>query len=86
MDIVLTSLSSRLNPSQLKGGGLSVFTTMDLEIQRVAERALSEELSQIERQKNIKSGTLEGAVVVIRPDDGEVLAVVGSRKILHRKF
>ncbi len=60
--------------------GLTVFTTLDPSVQRVAEKALGAGLASIEKARNIEPGTLEGAVVVVRIDNGEVLAAVGGRK------
>ncbi len=78
-DMVLRQLSDRVNARALTEAGLSVFTTMDVEVQRAAQSALTSELDAIERRRGIPAGTLEGAIVVLRPDDGEVLAVAGGR-------
>lgn len=66
--------------------GLTVFTTLDPSVQRVAEKALAAGLSSIESTRNIEPGTLEGAVVVVRIDNGEVLAAVGGRKAGYEGF
>ena len=79
VDVVLRQLSNKISARGLTEGDFSVFTTMDIEVQRAAENALSSELAAIERRHGIQSGTLEGAIVVLRPDDGEILAVVGGR-------
>ncbi len=79
VDVVLKQLSDRLDATDLKSSALSVFTTMDLEVQRAAEVALSEELTNIEARMNLPADSLEGAIVVLRPDTGEVVALVGSR-------
>ncbi len=78
-DVVLRQLSDKISAEGLNEGDFSVFTTMDIEVQRAAEKSLAAELAAIEKRRGIPAGTLEGAVVVIRPDDGEVLAVVGGR-------
>jgi penicillin-binding protein 1A len=52
-------------------GGLRVETTIDLEMQALAEKAVGEVLDQ--------PGDPEAAVVAIRPQTGEVLAMVGGR-------
>ena len=79
VDVVLDRLSEKVNSSDLTRGDFSVFTTMDIEVQRAAERALSTELSAIEKSHGIPDGTLQGGIVVVRPDDGELLAVAGGR-------
>jgi membrane peptidoglycan carboxypeptidase len=55
-------------------GGLEVTTTLDYEIQKLAEKAVRDELSRL--------GSLHvqnGAVVVPTPTTGEILAMVGSK-------
>ncbi len=79
IDVVFRQLSDRLDATELKSSALSVFTTMDIEVQRAAELALLEELAEIESAKRLSSGSLEGGIIVLRPDTGEILAVVGSR-------
>jgi len=66
--------------------GLTVFTTLDPSVQRVAEKALAAGLASIEQGRDIEAGTLEGAVVVVRVDNGEVLAAVGGRKAGYEGF
>jgi membrane carboxypeptidase/penicillin-binding protein len=55
-------------------GGLSVTTTLDYEIQKLAEKTVREEV------ENLKKLHVEnGAAVVLNPQNGEILAMVGSR-------
>lgn len=85
-DVVLRQLSGKISTRGLREGDFSVFTTMDIEVQRAAENALISELDAIERRHGIKAGTLQGAIVVLRPDDGEVLAVAGGRNAYAGTF
>ncbi|MCZ6856592.1 MAG: PBP1A family penicillin-binding protein [Gemmatimonadetes bacterium] len=62
--------------------GLSVFTTMDMELQRAAEQAVRSGLERLESDHpNLKSGDapLQAALVALDPRTGEVLAMVGGR-------
>ena len=60
--------------------GYSIFTTFDPKIQRAAEAALATGLERLERGLGRGTGEpLEGAVVVLRPADGALLALVGGR-------
>ena len=79
VDVVFRQLSDRLDAKDLRSSALSIFTTMDLEIQGAAEVALAEELTSIESRMGLTSDSLEGAIVVLRPDTGEIVALVGSR-------
>ncbi|WKZ25431.1 MAG: PBP1A family penicillin-binding protein [bacterium] len=55
-------------------GGLTVTTTLDYDIQKIAEEAVRDEVSKIERL-NVNNG----AAVVLSPHNGEILAMVGSK-------
>ena len=55
-------------------GGLEVITTLDYEIQRLAESVVKEEVDKLARLN-----VTNGATVVLDPQTGEVLAMVGSR-------
>ncbi len=67
--------------SDLQGvNELNVWSTLDPVVQRAAEDALAGTLSRIESQKNIPAGTLQGAIVVLRAENGEVVALVGDRR------
>jgi membrane peptidoglycan carboxypeptidase len=54
--------------------GLSVKTTLDLSIQNYAQEAVA---SEVQNLKNLKVGN--GASLVVNPQTGEILAMVGSK-------
>lgn len=58
---------------QVEEGGLKVTTTLDSNIQAEAEKILKEELEKI-KDLNVSNG----AILVTRPQSGEILAMVGS--------
>jgi len=68
---VKNKLIERYGPEIPEKGGLEVTTSMDLNLQRLAERVLREGV------KNI-SPELQGALLCLDPNTGDVLAVVGS--------
>ncbi|HET7930739.1 MAG TPA: penicillin-binding protein 1B [Rhodanobacteraceae bacterium] len=76
MDVVRAQLKQDFSDAQLRGGGLSVYTTLDPAAQVYAEQALDETLHGLGKRGN----KLEGAVVVVEPSTGDVLAMVGGRK------
>jgi len=86
VDVVLRQLSDRLDAKDLTSSALSVFTTMDLEMQSAAELALSQGLKNIETRMDLSADSLEGAIVVLRPDSGEIVALVGSRNAYVGEF
>ncbi len=62
-------------------GGLRIYTTIDLSLQRNAEAAISARLEQLD-----KTAHLEGALVAIDPRTGHVLAMVGGRDFKTSSF
>lgn len=55
-------------------GGLRVTTTLDLNIQEAAQASVSAEVDSLERYR-----VGNGAAMVVKPNTGEILAMVGSR-------
>ena len=84
MDLVRKQLATDYSAGDLATQGLRVFTALDPRAQAVAERELGDGLERLETELAAASesapGTpLEGAVVITRPQTGEVIAVVGGR-------
>lgn len=71
---VKKQLEERYGQQVVEGGGLRVYTTLDLKIQEQAQEAVSEEIKKVETL-NITNG----AAIVIDPNTGEILAMVGSK-------
>jgi penicillin-binding protein 1B len=71
---------------ELRSEGLRIFTTLDPRIQRFAEQALSQRLTEIEKTRKIPLNTLEGAVVVSSTQNGEVQALVGGRQARYAGY
>ncbi len=62
--------------------GLTVFTTLNTELQRAAEEAVRNGLGRLEQDyPNLRKGgqTLQAALVAVDPSSGAVLAMVGGR-------
>ncbi len=70
---VKAKLEDLFGISKVETGGLSVLTTLDLNIQKECEKILKEELEKV---KNLN--VTNGAILVTRPSTGEILAMVGS--------
>ncbi len=67
-------LEERYGERVVEQGGLRVTTTLDLELQEEAQEIVRQE---IEKVKNLKISN--GAAVILNPETGEILAMVGSR-------
>lgn len=76
MEVVREQLHQDFSEEQLRGGGLSVFTTLDPAAQIYAEDALDDTLTSLGKRGH----NMEGAVVITGADDGSVLAMVGGRQ------
>lgn len=67
-------LEDRYGQSAVEQGGLRVTTTLDLDLQEKAQEIVSEEIAKVEKQH-----ITNGAAVVINPETGEILSMVGSK-------
>jgi 1A family penicillin-binding protein len=67
-------LEERYGESVVEQGGLKVTTTLDWELQDKAQGIVSEEIAKVEKQH-----ITNGAAVVLNPQTGEILAMVGSK-------
>lgn len=79
MDLVRRQLSRDYRPEDLNSEGLRIYTTLDPWVQDQGETALAERLAGFETQRPKLKDKLDGALVVVGRDDGEVQSVVGSR-------
>jgi penicillin-binding protein 1B len=91
MDYLAQQLTTLYKPEELVSLGLSIYTTLDPQVQIAAENALSKELSRLENRttalKRISSDKkLQGSVVVIQPKTGHILAMVGGRNYSKSQF
>lgn len=70
---VRSLLEQKYGPRMLYSGGLTVRTTLDLDMERVAERIARKQV-----EKLAKDNIHNAALVAIRPSTGEILAMMGS--------
>ena len=86
IDLVRRQLSRDYRDGDLRTEGLRIFTALDPLVQSAAERMLARELAAAEQRRGFPAGALQGAVLVARADNGEVLAAVGDRRARARGF
>lgn len=79
LELVHRQLRRDYLEEDLRAEGLRIFTTLDLRVQEAAEQAVRRTLARLEKARGLAPGALEAALVVTRPSDGDVLAVVGGR-------
>jgi penicillin-binding protein 1B len=71
--------------------GLSIFTTLDTEVQEAAETALAAGLERLEKndpalRRREPDRRLQGAIIVMQPKTGYILAMVGGRNYATSQF
>ena len=83
MGLVKTEIGSRFKEEEektgkdfLSGNGIRIFTSLDPQAQASAEKAVTEQIAAIEKER--KKSNLEAAMIVSSWRTGEVSAVVGS--------
>jgi len=86
MDLVRRQLQRDYKEEDLTSEGLQIFTTLDPRIQDHLDHALSTRITQLEKQYQIPARKLEGAALVTRTENGEVLAIVGGRDTRYSGF
>ena len=71
---VKEQLVEKYGEKMVEQGGLRVTTTLDLELQDLAQDAVASEVGKLKKQ-NVGNG----ALIATRPKTGEILAMVGSK-------
>ena len=88
VDYVTEQLKSRYEGLLSPNTSSDVYTTLDLHLQRVAQESLREGLARVDNllKRRRRTSRAEGAVVVINPKTGEILAMVGGRNYSESQF
>src|SRR5262245_55015979 len=90
LDALQRQLPDFYGSDKLTTEGLQIYSTLDLRLQRAAARVLDEELARLEKAypKLAPKGEsrLEACLVALRPQTGEVLALVGGRDYARSQF
>jgi len=71
---VKRQLEERYGQRMVEQEGLRVYTTLDYSLQEKAQEAVSEEIAKVESLQ-----ITNGAAIVVDPNTGEILAMVGSK-------
>lgn len=78
LDIVKRELNESYESDDLKNEGLKIFTSFDPNVQSYADKAVGESLQQLKKSNPKRLSGLQSALVSANPQNGELLAVVGS--------
>ncbi len=91
IDYLQGQLNMLYAPEDLASLGLKIHTTLDPLVQEAAENALLSGLERLESlhpdlRRQTPAHQLQGAVVVMKPSTGAILAMVGGRDYRHSQF
>lgn len=77
---VINLLTDRYGPEVVARGGLTITTTLDLDLQDMAQRRLQRQITLLNDPQETRPvhETHSGAIVVLDPTSGAILAMVGS--------
>ncbi len=74
-------LAEKYGLRQVEQGGLSATSSLDLQLQSMAQNILTEELQKLSAMQ-----VTNGAVLITRPYSGEILAMVGSKNYFDKSI
>jgi penicillin-binding protein 1B len=90
LDALRFQLPEVYDAAALQTEGLRIYSTLDLRLQQIATQALRQGLEKLEKQypalRPKGRSKLQGCVVALRPQTGEVLALVGGRDYAESQF
>jgi len=91
LDLLRRQLDASYPSTQLTEEGLRIYSTLDRRLQRIAAVALREGLERIEKRRpelgsEDPARRLQGCLVAMRPQTGELLVLVGGRDYRVSQF
>ncbi len=101
LEMIRNYILSRYGEDFLFKGGGKVYTTIDFNLQKLADKVVDSMLTEIEKEKNIhptreeylqdttkdkKPYYLQGALLALNPEDGAILALTGGRNFKESPF
>lgn len=75
-------LEKTYGKEKVEQGGLRVYSTLDYDMQKLAEKAVSDNINSL----GAKYGAKNAALVSVDPKTGEVLAMVGSKDYFNKSI
>jgi penicillin-binding protein 1A len=81
-------LEKQLDDKSIYNDGLTIYTTLDMQMQRTAQKALEKGLQVIEKRQKYskKHPPLQGALICMEIENGHIKAMVGGRNFSQSKF
>jgi len=85
-DLVREQLKSDYDSKDLLDAGLKIFTTLDPKLQATLNTVVEDELEAISTSRGLGEDDLQVAAISVRTDNGEVVALAGSKTPLKAGF
>jgi penicillin-binding protein 1B len=86
IDFVRRTLRRDYRETDLTQEGLKIFTALEPRAQDEAEQTLDRELTRLEHSRRPSNESLDGAIVLTAPASGDVIAIVGGRRVGYSGF
>jgi penicillin-binding protein 1A len=89
---VRKDLIARFGEERVYEGGLKVYTTLDLDMQRAADAEVQRALAELDARRSKRAraaadtGKLQASLLAIDPTSGEVRAMVGGRDFIQSNY
>jgi penicillin-binding protein 1A len=89
-DYVRKELIARFGEGRVYEGGLKVYTTLDLDMQRMADAEVQRALAELDKRRSTRAKAsplkLQAALIALDPQTGEVRAMVGGRDFIESNY
>jgi penicillin-binding protein 1B len=80
VDLVRRQLAQRYDTKDLTTQNLSIYTSLDLHLQGLAQQALERGLERVQELiKKRTTATVQGSLIALEPSSGKVVALAGGR-------
>lgn len=86
IDYIITQAEKKYGSEAVRYGGLKIYTTLDPDLQKIAEEELELGLKRLEAALDSTDQPLQGALAVVSVPTGEIKALVGSRRHIPGGF
>jgi len=86
VDYVISEAEKKYGHEAVYYGGLKIYTTMDLQLQTIAEETVAQSVAQLEATLDSIGTPLQGALAAISVPTGEIRAIVGARQYVPGGF
>jgi penicillin-binding protein 1A len=84
LDAIRSAVDSLLGSEALESGDVIVYTTIDANAQKAADRAVAKRAAYIQERERAwygrTNGVVQGAMIALDPRSGDVRAIVGGRR------